>query len=197
MKKHYVLLITVIVASIALSIKTRGIPIAAQPSAQSTQATSVPVDWKFSGSVTKMRIEPSQTTADVCMLLPTTGDWLPSVNLVTTQTTYAADKWELINWRDKTAFSKQERCYRFTFLQSVELNSIPEIQIEVQRLALSQSEIITSDQCDNARAKLVAAASPVDFVCEESNGSYYAKLTRKPDTLTTETGISINRRCIF
>lgn len=138
------------------------------------------------GLLRSIEFNPSFVASEICITLPTTADWLPEAALVSQQGRVAADGWEILNFKQSKAWSSANRCYRFTFPATLDLNKVANFQIEVERLVTSLPEVITEAQCNTARNRLATNKSGIAIACTSTPNGYTFEVAQKPADMSID-----------
>ena len=145
---------------------------------------------KATALLRNVQINPSFVTAEICITLPDTADWLPEAALISDQGRVAADGWEIVNFKQSKAWLSRNRCYRFSFsapaLAPVDASKTANFQIEVERLVTSLPEVITEAQCVAARNKLAAATPKIAIACRPAGSGYAFEVAQKPADISID-----------
>lgn len=138
------------------------------------------------GLLRSVEFNPSFVASEICITLPSTADWLPQTSLVAGQSRILADSWEILNFKQSKAWTSRNRCYRFTFPATLDLNQTPNFQIEVDRLVTSLPEMISESMCNSARDKLAASTSGIAIACHATANGYNFEVAQKPNAMSVD-----------
>lgn len=121
-------------------------------------------------TLSSLTVDESRTSAEICLDLPDTGDWVPEFSLTQEATVVQADSWQLLNGKNAETFAGTHRCSRVTFPVGLHrLDDEMPMRLTIDRLATSFPEVIDADICEQARERFMAQNPGLDLTCVQEN----------------------------